>query len=349
MPRADTLSFAVIGCGFWAGYQIAAWRELDGVTLAAVCDRDPERATAAALRFGAGNAYTDAETMLRAERLDFVDIISDADGHAPLVEMAARYGVAAITQKPMAPDLASARRMLDAASQAEVGLYVHENFRWQAPLRRLKALLDGGAVGKVFRGHLAFNSAFPVFDNQPALAGLQNFILMDVGTHVLDVARFLFGEAATLHCKTRRVNPNIQGEDVATILMEMRGGAHCTVELSYASLLEQEAFPQTLALIEGQGGSLRLGLGGEIALTTRAGTVREAVTPRLYPWADPAYAVAQSAIVDCHRNLLDALTGRGQAETTGADNMKTLQLVFACYESAHDNRVISFDPEETDA
>jgi len=339
------LNFAVIGCGFWAEYQIAAWCEIAGAKLAAVCDRDPARAQATALRFGVPHSYTVAETMLRTETLDFVDIISDVGSHLPLVELAARYGVAAITQKPMAPNMADARQMLAVIAEAGVGLYVHENFRWQTPLRRMKALLDEGAIGEVFRGHLAFNSAFPVFDNQPALAEMEQFILTDVGVHVLDVARFLFGEAATLHCKTRRVDPRIRGEDVATVLMEMRSGIHCTVELSYASLLEHEAFPQTLALMEGREGSLRLGIGGEIAISTRTGTARETVTPQIYSWLNPAYASSQSAIVECHRNLLGALQGIGRAETTGADNIKTLELVFACYESARDNSVIAFGSE----
>ena len=341
MPDVPNLTFAVLGCGFWAQAQIAAWGEVSDARLVAVCDRDPARAEATARRFGVPYAYADAEEMLARERPDFVDVITDADSHAELVFLAARHGVAAITQKPMAPDGDTARRMVEAARLARVPLLVHENFRWQAPLRRLGTLLRAGAIGEPFRGRLSFLSAFPVFDNQPALARLERFILTDVGTHVLDVARFLFGEFGSVCCRTRRVNPDIRGEDVASALLETLGGVHCFVELSYASRLEREAFPQTLALIEGRDGSLRLGLDGEIALTTRAGTVRERIVPTAYAWADPAYAVAQAALVDCHRNLLAGLRGEGAAETTGEDNLQTLRLVFACYESARTGQVVT--------
>ena len=54
----------------------------------------------------------------------------------------------------------------------------------------------------------------------------------------------------------------------------------------------------------------------------------------MYSWADPSYALIHSSIVDCHRNLVDGLLGKGQAETTGEDNLRTLELVFGSYESA---------------
>jgi predicted dehydrogenase len=67
----------------------------------------------------------------------------------------------------------------------------------------------------------------------------------------------------------------------------------------------------------------------------------EQVTPKSYAWADPAYALIHSSIVDCHRNLLGSLRGEGQAETTGADNLRTLQLIDASYQSAASGQVVS--------
>jgi D-apiose dehydrogenase len=47
----------------------------------------------------------------------------------------------------------------------------------------------------------------------------------------------------------------------------------------------------------------------------------------------------QASIVPCHENLLAALRGEAKAETTGEDNLKTVQLVFASYESARSGKV----------
>ena len=102
-------------------------------------------------------------------------------------------------------------------------------------------------------------SGFPVFANQPFLRDLQQFIITDLGSHTLDTARFLFGEARSLFCRTQRVHADIKGEDVATIVLGMGGGVTVTVNMAYAeNYLERESFPQTLFFIEGSKGSVEL-------------------------------------------------------------------------------------------
>src|SRR5688500_13725312 len=96
---------ALIGCGFFADNHLHAWSGLEGVRIAALCDRDPARLASAAERFGVERTYVDAAAMLEAERLNFVDIATTAPSHRPLVELAAAAGVAAICQKPFATTL----------------------------------------------------------------------------------------------------------------------------------------------------------------------------------------------------------------------------------------------------
>jgi D-apiose dehydrogenase len=332
---------AIIGTGFWANYQIPAWQELEGVELVAAYNRTFGRAQAIADKFGISRVYDAAEAMLDEVKPDFVDIITDVDTHARFTEMALSRGIDVICQKPMAASLEEARVMVEMAERQGARLFIHENFRWQAPIRALKQTLDAGAIGRPFKARLSFCSGFPVFDNQPFLAGLEKFIITDVGSHVLDVSRYLFGEARSLYCQTQRVNPVIRGEDVANILLTMQVGVHCYVEMSYASILEQESFPQTLILIEGEKGSLHLTHDFMLKTTTRQGTVSEEIRPVLYPWLDPDYAVVHSSIVDCNQDILNGLRG-GKAETTGHDNLKTVELVWASYQSAAEQRVIHF-------
>lgn len=241
------LRFAVLGAGFWAGYQIAAWQEVPGATCVALYNRTRARAETLAGNLGVPAVYDDAEAMIVRERPDFVDIITDPGTHAQFVELAARHQVPVVCQKPMATTLAEAERMVATCQAAAIPFIVHENWRWQAPLRALKAELDGGAIGRPFRARIQYSSSFPVFDNQPFLKELDQFLLTDVGTHILDVARFLFGEAESLYCRVTRVHPDIRGEDVATVMLAM-GELTCTCELSYASRLEHERFPETYVL-----------------------------------------------------------------------------------------------------
>ena len=188
------LRFAVIGTGFWANYQIAAWQELEGVALVALYDRTKSKAESLAHKFNAPKVYDRVEELLKKEQLDFVDIITDVDSHATLTEMAAGRGIPVICQKPMAPTLQLARQMMETCERLKIRFYIHENWRWQAPIRKLKVLLDEDKIGKVFKARVTFCSGFPVVDNQPFLAELEEFILADMGSHILDTCRFLFGE-----------------------------------------------------------------------------------------------------------------------------------------------------------
>lgn len=345
------LKFAVLGTGFWSYYQLSGWQEVGGAVPVACYNRTLAKAEAIAAQFNIPHVYDRVEALLdrHAAELDFVDIITGVDTHAPLTLQAAQRGLHVICQKPMAPDVASGTRMVNQCREEGVQLYIHENFRWQTPLRKLKFMLDSGVIGQPFKARVSFCSAFPVFDNQPFLADLEQFILTDIGSHILDVCRFLFGEAETLYCQTNRVNPKIKGEDVANVLMRMRNGVSCYAEMSYASILEREAFPQTLVLIEGEKGSLRMGHDFVLCLSTREGTSRMACPPTVYPWADPAYSVVHASIVDCNRILLQDLQrtvfgeageGSQRVETTGKDNLETVRLVHAAQESARTGQVM---------
>jgi predicted dehydrogenase len=336
------LRFALIGTGFWSQFQLAAWRELKGAECVALCDRSRQKAAGLGRRFGITHLYTEAEELLAREKLDFVDLVTDVATHAPLTRLAAEHGVGVICQKPMATTLREATATVEFCRRRRVPFLIHENFRWQTPIRALKATLDRGTIGRPFRARIDFLSGFPVFDNQPALAELAQFIIADVGSHTLDLARFLFGEAASIYCRTQRVHKTIKGEDVATIVLETRNGMHVTVNMAYAgNALEREAFPETLVFVEGERGSAELVPGCILRTTTRRGTrARHAGLPH-FAWADPRYAVVHSSIVACNANLLSALQRRGPAETTGTDNLETVRLVFGAYQSATSGRPVT--------
>jgi predicted dehydrogenase len=334
------LRFAIFGTGFWSRYQLAAWRELAGVECVALYNRTRAKAEALAHDFGVPAVYDDPEELLRNEQLDFIDVITDVDTHSHFVHMAAARRLPVICQKPMAPSFAEAERMVAACRAAGVPFFIHENWRWQTPIRQLKGLLDAGRIGRPFRARIAMVSGFPVFVNQPSLRELEQFVLADMGSHVLDVARFLFGEAQSLYCQTRRVHADIKGEDVATVMLKI-GGATVTCEMGYAeNFLEHDRFPETFILIEGQRGSIELAPDFWLRITTADGTHSRRCPPPRYAWADPAYDLVHASIVPCNANLLGALRGEAQAETTGTDNLRTVRLVFAAYESAASGQAV---------
>ena len=335
------LKFAVLGCGFWSKFQIGAWSEIDGAELVAVYNRTISRAQKIAHYFNVPRVCDNPEELFEKEQLDFVDIITDVDTHAHFVEMAVKHGIKhIICQKPMAPDFETAKKMVSLCKSSGVKLYIHENYRWQAPIRRFKQIVDSGIIGKPFKARVSFLSGFPVFDNQPFLMELDHFILTDMGSHVLDVVRFLFGECDSLWCQTRAVNTKIKGEDLAVLLMEMSNGMPVYTEMSYASIVEHDTFSTLNILVEGEKGSVFLGPKFEIKTTTREGTISEIVKFPSYSWADPDYIVNHESGIHVNRNILEDISGKGKAENSGEDNLETVRLIWAAYSSAETGKKI---------
>lgn len=341
--HVSSLRYAVFGAGFWAQFQIAAWQEVGGVDLVAVYNRTRARAEATAQRFGIPRAYDDAEELLRNEQLDFMDIITEVPGHAPLVLLAAQYRIPVICQKPMAADWETARRMVRVCREAGIPLYIHENFRWQTAIRATKDLVAAGRIGEPFRARIQFVFRKPFsFDKQPFLRQVEHLALADLGSHLFDLARFFFGEPRTIYAETTRTRDDIAGEDVASAVLRF-DSAICSCDISYSTHTEAEQFPQTLLYIEGKRGTVELAPGYWVRLTTDEGTFARRYPPAYTAWADPDFAVVHNSIVPCNAHLLGALRGEYPAESSGDDNLRTTRLVFQAYESAKLHQTIEVD------
>jgi predicted dehydrogenase len=164
-----------------------------------------------------------------------------------------------------------------------------------------------------------------------------------MGSHVLDVCRYLFGECESLWCQTRAVNQGIKGEDLAVIMMDMKNGMPLYTEMSYASIIEHDMFSTLNILVEGEKGSVFLGPKFEIRTTTRQGTISEIVKFPSYSWADPDYIVNHESGIHINKNILDDISGKGKAENTANDNFETVRLIWASYESAKSGKMIHMD------
>jgi D-apiose dehydrogenase len=331
----------LIGCGFFAINHLHGWRDATGAEIVAICDTSADRLRIAGEQFGISASYADAAEMLRSEKLDFVDIATTAPSHRFLCELAASHGVHVICQKPFAPNLSDAKAIARACEKAGVTLMVHENFRWQSPIQKVKAILQSGEIGEAFFARVSFRSAYDVFTGQPYLAEGERFIVEDLGIHILDIARFLMGDAYNVSARIKRVNPTIKGEDVATALLDHGDGVTSVVDCSYASVLEDELFPQTLIEVDGTKGSLRLAADYRLAVTAAGTTRHEDVAPSVLPWASRPWHNIQESVALIQQHWVDCLTKGREPQTSGRDNLKTFALVEAVYQSAAKGQTIA--------
>lgn len=334
------LKGALIGCGFFAINQMHAWQDVEGASIVAICDRDPERLDIVGDQFGIERRYADAAAMFADGGFDFVDIATTVQSHRALVDMAASHKIPAICQKPFAKTLSDAKAMVAACAAAGVPLMVHENFRWQTPIQAVKTVLQSGVIGEPFWGRFSFRSGYDVFSGQPYLAEGERFIIEDLGIHTLDIARFILGDVSSLTARTKRVNPKIKGEDVATILLDHDNGATSIVDVSYASKLATEPFPETLIELDGTKGSIRLSQGYRLEVSGPDGVAVSDASPQLLSWASRPWHNIQESVLAIQQHWTDRLANGGETSTSGADNLKTLALVEAAYESAASRRPV---------
>jgi predicted dehydrogenase len=337
-----SISVGVIGCGFYAQNHLNAWRDLaaEGAVLTAVCDVDAGKARAAGESFGVP-WHTDVQAMLEAETLDVVDIVTRQDTHRPIAEKTIAHGVATIVQKPFAPTWEDATAIVEAARKAGVWLAVHENFRFQAPLRAVRRTIDSGAIGDPSWARITFRTGYDVYKTQPYFYDEERFAIADVGVHVLDLARFLLGDVARISCEAQRRNPKVKGEDTATMMLRHENGGVSVVEVTYEARRADDYFPETLMEIEGPLGSIIVTAGCRMKVTSDGeATVSDIGTP-LLPWTSHPWHVSQEGALGACRHFLECLQRGMAAETRGEDNLKTYALVDAAYRAAQEHRAVA--------
>lgn len=336
------IRIGLIGCGFYAQNHLNAWRDLapDGAVLAAVCDVDPAKARAAGEAFGTP-WHTDVEAMLSAEKLDAADIVTRQDTHRAIAEKTIAHGLATIVQKPFAPSWEDATAIVDAARRAGVWLAVHENFRYQAPMRAVRRVIDTGAIGTPSWARITFRTGYDVYRTQPYFYDEERFAIADVGVHVLDVARFLLGDVRHISCETQRRNPKVRAEDTATMLLRHDSDAVSVVEVTYEARRADDWFPETQMEIEGPRGSIIVTAGSRMTVTSDGKATTSDVGTPLLAWTSHPWHVSQEGALGACRHFLDCLQRGVPAETRGEDNLKTYALVDAAYRAATEHRAVT--------
>ena len=323
--------FALIGCGFFAQNHLQAWADMSDVELVATCDINPDSAVSAAETFG-GTPYTDAAELFAKEELDFVDIATTPPTHRMMVELAAQHQVAAICQKPLAWDMDDAQAMVRAMTDADLPLMVHENFRFQYPMRKVKDVLNSGVIGRPFFGRISFRTAHDVYSAQPWCMDAERMIIADVSVHQFDLTRFFLGEPDRLFTEAITVNPKIKGEDVATIVLGLPG-ATCIVDTSYESSSDHSTYPQTFVTIEGTDGTVTLGPDYHLQVVSPAGVHEEQLVIPEHSWASEPWNCIQDSVVNVQHYWIHCLETGQTPETSGADTLRVLDLTLGAYQS----------------
>lgn len=150
----DSIHCAVIGYGPMHnfGWAHCAWIDHTAdLDLLAVCDLDPSRIEAAKQNWPWIETYNSTVEMYRRAEIDLVSIVTPHFTHCPLALEAFEAGKHVVVEKAMCLNVAEATQMIEAAKAADRTLAVHHNRRHDGNFRRIKQLVDEGAIGEVFQ------------------------------------------------------------------------------------------------------------------------------------------------------------------------------------------------------
>jgi predicted dehydrogenase len=171
--------------------------------LVALCGRTEEALAEAAKRFGFETYYTDWKDLVKDKRIQLVDNCLPNNMHAEPCIAAAEAGKHMICEKPLAGTLKEARAMYEAAEKACVKHMTAFNYRFIPALRLAKNLINEGHIGKILQFRAVYLQEWIMDPNFPLVWRLRKSVagsgaLGDLGAHIIDLARFLVGDIASL-------------------------------------------------------------------------------------------------------------------------------------------------------
>lgn len=314
-----------------------------GLDVVAVLTRDPGRVAQAHEDFPSARVYDDLTAAL-TDGLDLVVIATPNATHVPLAVRAIDAGVATVVDKPLAVTAADAARLVDRARASDVPLTVFQNRRWDSEILTLRQLVEAGRLGQVRRFESRFERWRPHLDgtrwreSAPADAG--GGILMDLGSHLVDQALYLFGPVTHVYAEVdaRRGGAD---DDVFIALTHASGvrshlwcsalaaapGPRLRVSGSTAALVVEE--------LDAQEEALRAGLPATSAHLSPArlqqDTRSQAVAPTPGRWQDFYAAVG------------GALRGHGPMPVDPDDAVAALLVLEAARRAAATGTVVALD------
>ena len=329
-----TLKVAGIGAGYFAQYHYDAWQRIGEIRLEAVCDLDASRAQSTAERHSIPKVFTDVEAMIWEIQPDILDIITPPDSHETLVHAAINSGSAIICQKPLAPDTATARRMVESAEANQSFFAVHENFRFEPWYREIRNLLDSERLGDLYAASFRLRpgdgqGSEAYLNRQPYFQQMKRFLVHETGIHFIDTYRYLFGSIKKVYANLRRLNPTIAGEDTGIVLFEFGNGIRCIWD---ANRLVDHDSPDTRLtmgemLIEGSEAVLRLDGAGRLFIRSHGHSERE----HSYHWDNRGFA--GDSVFACQTHLVQCLLNDLPTPISGREYLQNLHVEDAIYES----------------
>jgi scyllo-inositol 2-dehydrogenase (NADP+) len=354
-PTRDPLRVGIIGYGLAGSvFHAPLIASTPGMAVAAIVTGDPARQARAQRDYPAATVYPTAEALLaNPSQPDLVVVAAPNRAHVPLGLAALEAGLPVVIDKPMAPSVAEAERLLAASRRTGKLLTVFQNRRWDNDFLTTRQLITQDVLGPVVRLESRFERFRPETRPnawreraEPEEAG---GLLFDLGAHLIDQARVLFGRPASVYAEADVRRPGAVVDDDSFVALRFPGGA---VAHLWMSVVPREPGPR-LRVVGMRGIYEKLGLDPQedaLSRGMRPGDPAWGTEPR-ERWGhvvaglggltfDGSVETLPGSYETFYRLLRDALVAGGPVPVDPADAIATLRTIEAARQSARTGSVV---------
>lgn len=232
---SNPVQFALVGAGGIAQSYAQAFEDHPDARLVAVADVRAEAAATIAGKSGVPSFGSYQALLADGPKAEAVVICTPPNTHEDITTAFAQNGSHVLCEKPFTLTAAGARRMAEAARRAGVLLTMASKFRYVGDVTAAKELITSGAIGEVVLWENAFTGRVEMGDrwnSNPAVAG--GGVLIDNGTHSVDLMRYFLGPLAEVHCVEGKRIQQLPVEDTVRVFVRSAAGVMGNVDLSWS-------------------------------------------------------------------------------------------------------------------
>ena len=227
----------IIGCG-WAARDLyePAFRFLKNGRVVAVMDINESKAKFLKELYGVPRYYTDLDDMLRDKEVEAVVVLTPPHHHLEPVVKSAEAGKHVYCEKPMAPTVQEADRMIEACRRNKVKFMIAFMKRFNKSFRFVKKLIDEDQLGSVFELRARWDNARvgKMSETQYRLKLISGGgFLQEDGSHPLDICRWWLGDVEEVNAYVAIIAPDRhETDDMACVTMRHKSGAISTLHIT---------------------------------------------------------------------------------------------------------------------
>ena len=275
---------------------------------------------------------TDLDVVLSTLKPDVLFDVVVPSARRDVVLTGLRHGCHVLTEKPMATSLAEAQKLVAAAGAAGKVHAVVQNRRFIAGVRRIRRLLDSGALGELTALHADFfiGAHFGGFREQ-----MQNVLLLDMAIHTFDAARFMADKTpVAVYCQETNPKGSWYAHGAAAnAIFEFSDDVTFTYRGSWVAEGANTSWESAWRIIGTKGTLLWDGGDGfeAKAIAGDTGFHRELAAVQVPEPADLAQTHGHASVI---ADFIASIEAGTAPETASSDNINSLAMVFGAIESA---------------